>query len=64
MSRPPSLLPHKTTIELDQDVRSYLERRCKEEGRTLKWLLNNAVRREMLAEEPLRTQPDLPRQKP
>lgn len=59
MARPPSSSPEKTTIELESDVRKYLERRMKEEGRTLKWLINNALRKEMLAEEALQEQPEL-----
>ena len=31
----------------------------KAEGRTIKWLVNNAVRKEILAEEALKQQPDL-----
>lgn len=61
MIRP--LSPEKTTITLEADVRQYLERRAKEEGRTLKWLINNAVRKEMLAESALQTQPELFREK-
>jgi predicted transcriptional regulator len=61
MIRPQS--PEKTTITLEADVRQYLERRAKEEGRTLKWLINNAVRKEMLAESALQTQPELFREK-
>jgi hypothetical protein len=63
MARTASLSPEKTTVELDQDVREYLIRRSKEEGRTLKWLINNAVRKEKLAEEALQSQPELFRQK-
>ena len=51
--------PEKTTIELEPDIRKYLERRSKTEGRTLKWLVNSVVREEMLAGQSLATQPDL-----
>ena len=63
MARPPSSSPEKTTIELEPDVRKYLERRVKEEGRSLKWLINNALRKEIQAEEALRAQPELFREK-
>ena len=64
MARPPTLTTEKpTSIELEADVRQYLMRRAKAEGRTLKWLINNALRKEMLAEEALRTQPELFREK-
>ena len=63
MARPPSLSPEKTTVELEPDVRQYLERRVKEEGRSLKWLINNALRKEMLAELALQRQPELFREK-
>lgn len=56
---PTTKRPQPTSIELEPDVRQYLERRCKEEGRTLKWLINNAVRREMMVDEALKEQPDL-----
>lgn len=59
MARPPSTSPSKTTLELESDVRQYLLRRAKQEGRTIKWLINNAVRKEMLSEEGMRTQPEL-----
>lgn len=63
MAKPSSTPPDKTTVELDLDVREYLQRRAKEEGRTMKWLINTAVRKEMLAEEALREQPELFRAK-
>ena len=61
--RPPTLLPEKTTIELEPDVRKYIVRRSKTEGRSLKWLINNALRKEMLAEAALERQPELFREK-
>ena len=48
-----------TSVELESDVREYLTHRATTEGRTLKWLINNAVRREMLAEQALTRQPEL-----
>lgn len=63
MAKPTSPSADKTTIELEADVRQYLTRRAKEEGRTLKWLINNAVRKEMLSEEALRKEPELTRQR-
>jgi hypothetical protein len=62
MARPSSSIPSKTTLELEPDVRTYLVQRAKEEGRTIKWLVNDAVRKQMLAEQALETQPELFRQ--
>lgn len=59
MPRIGSLSPEKTTVELEPDVREYLERRSKEEGRSLKWLINNALRKEILADESQKEQPAL-----
>ena len=61
MSRVASLRPKDkvTTVELELDVREYLMHRATTEGRTLKWLINNAVRKEMLAEQTLQRQPEL-----
>ncbi len=63
MARRPSLSPEKTTITLEPDVRQYLERRAREEGRSLKWLINNALRKEMFSEDALSRQPELFREK-
>ena len=61
MSRVASLRPKDkvTTVELELDVREYLMHRATTEGRTLKWLINNAVRKEMLTEQALQRQPEL-----
>ena len=61
MSRVASLRPKDkvTTVELELDVREYLMHRSNTEGRTLKWLINNAVRKEMLTEQSLQRQPEL-----
>ena len=48
-----------TTVELELDVREYLMHRATTEGRTLKWLINNAVRKEMLTAQALQRQPEL-----
>ena len=48
-----------TTVELELDVREYLMHRATTEGRTLKWLINNAVRKEMLTEQAVQRQPEL-----
>ncbi len=63
MAKPSPTPPEKTTVELDLDVREYLQRRARDEGRTMKWLINTALRKEMLAEEALREQPELFRAK-
>ena len=64
MARPPTLPKDKpTNVELDADVREYLMHRAQAEGRTLRWLINTAVRKQMLADEALQTQPELFRQK-
>ena len=49
MPRTASLSTSKTTIEFDADVRAYLLERMRSEGRSVKWIVNNAVRQEMLA---------------
>ena len=61
MSRVASLRPKDkvATVELELDVREYLIHRATTEGRTLKWLINNAVRKEMLTEQALQRQPEL-----
>lgn len=58
-SKAPTTVEGKTTIELEPDVREYITRRSKNEGRSLKWLINNAIRKEMLAEQALETQSEL-----
>ena len=64
MPRLPTLAKDKpTNVELEADVREYLVRRVRAEGRTIKWLINTAVRKEMLAEEALQKQPELFRAK-
>ena len=63
MAKTASATPEKTTVELEPDVREYLARRSKEEGRSLKWLINTAVRKEKLAEETLQREPQLFTQK-
>lgn len=50
--------PEKTSVTLDEDVRKYVLQ-CKQEGRTFKWVVNNALRKQMLAEQALAKQ--LPR---
>ena len=63
MAKTASASPEKTTVELEPDVREYLARRSKEEGRSLKWLINTAVRKVKLAEETLQREPQLFTQK-
>ena len=63
MAKTASASPEKTTVELEPDVREYLARRSKEEGRSMKWLINTAVRKEKLAEEALQREPQLFTQK-
>ena len=63
MTRHTSHSREKTTIELESDVWKYFELRAKDEGRTLKKLINRPVHKEMLAAAALRTQAQLLREK-
>ena len=63
MPRTASLSTTKTTIEFEADVREYLMERMKTEGRSVKWIVNNAVRKEMLAAQEMQKQPELFRAK-
>ena len=59
MPRTAALSTTKTTIEFDPDVREYLLERMQTEGRSVKWIVNNAVRKEMLAAQAMLKQPEL-----